>query len=219
MKNKISITFLLIITTFSCKTKEQKTVSNPNIKIEWTTDLKGDFSFKENWSYKEGVYKNSHGQVSCDGNCPAAINRMKDNTGKIYKDSLQAFYKLIDTTHVYHSLKSENRMYEYSGTDFIEFKKLKNGTIKGESQNNVSTHSNLILELKNNSLTASVYFNSIRDLGIHTFPLKSGTIKIDKTLFEKGIVKAVFDFEFVNTLETDKKLFWKGNIFSIIITE
>jgi len=219
MKNKILIICSLIITIISCKTIDKKTVTNPCIIIEWTTDLKGDFSFKENWSYKEGVYKNSHGQLSCDGSCPVAIDRMKDNTGKIYKASLKAFYKLIDTTHIYHSLKSENKMYEYSGTDYIHFKKLKNGTIKGESQNNVSTHSNLIIDLKNNSCTASVYFNSIRDLGINTFPLKSGTIKIDKTLFENGIIKAVFDFEFVNTLETNKQLYWKGNIYSKIITE
>jgi len=200
MKNKILIICSLIITTISCKTIDKKTVTNPSIEIEWTTVLKGDFSFKENWSYKEGVYKNSHGQLSCDGSCPVAIDRMKDNTGKIYKDSLKALHKLIDTTHVYHSLKSENKMYEYSGTDYIEFKKLKNGIIKGESQSNVSTHSNLMLELKNDSCTALVYFNSIRDLGVHTFPLKSGTIKIDKPLFENGIIKAVFDFEFVNTL-------------------
>ncbi|WP_282049773.1 hypothetical protein [Maribacter aquivivus] len=219
MKNKLSIILLLLLTAISCKTIEKKTVTHPSIEIEWTTDLKSDFSFKENWSYKEGVYKNSHGQLSCDGSCPAAIDRMKDNTGKIYKDSLQAFYKLIDTTHVYHSLRSENRMYEYSGTDYIEFKKLKNGTIKGESQSNVSTHSNLIIELKNNSCNASVYFNSIRNIGINTFPLKSGTIKIDKALYESGIVKAVFDFEFVNTLETDNQLYWKGKIYSNIITE
>ncbi|WP_036153209.1 hypothetical protein [Maribacter forsetii] len=214
MKNIILFTLLLVLTVISCKTIGKKTDTNPSIEIDWTTDLKGDFSFKEKWSYKEGVYKNSHGQLSCDGDCPAAIDRMKDKSGKIYKDSLSEFYKIIDTTHVYHSLISENRMYEYSGIDFIEFKKLKNGTILGESVSNVSTHSNLIIALKNNSCTASVYFNSIRDLGVHTFPLKSGTIKIDKTLFENGIIKAVFDFEFINTLETDKQLYWKGNMYS-----
>ncbi|SHJ95348.1 hypothetical protein SAMN04488007_2062 [Maribacter aquivivus] len=219
MKNKLSIILLLLLTALSCKTIEKEIDSNNTINIEWTSELKGDFSFKENWSYKEGVYKNSHGQLSCDGSCPVAIDRMKDNTGKIYKDSLQAFYKIIDTTHVYHSLKSENRMYEYSGTNYIEFKKLKNGTIKGESQSNVSTHSNLIIELKNDSCTASVYFNSIRDLGINTFPLKSGTIKIDEALYESGIIKAVFDFKFINILETDNQLYWKGNIYSKIITE
>ncbi len=187
---------------------------SPVIKIEWVKNLEGDFSFKEKWNYPEFIYKNSFGQLSCDGSCPNEIDRMKDANGKIYKDSLKAFYKIIDTTHIFHSLKSKNRMYEYSGTHFIEFKKLKNGTIKGKSFDNVSTHSRLIIELQNDSCTAWVDFNSIRDLGEHIFPLKTGTIKIDKTLFKKGIVKAIFDFQFKNTLEPNEKLFWKGQIYS-----
>ena len=29
--------------------------------------LTGDFSFKDNWSYPEGVYWNEFGQLSCEG--------------------------------------------------------------------------------------------------------------------------------------------------------
>ncbi|PIE50519.1 MAG: hypothetical protein CSA38_02670 [Flavobacteriales bacterium] len=187
-----------------------------SIKIEWTKNLKGDFSFKEKWSYQEGIYKNQFGQLSCDGNCPIEIDGMKDEFGKINKDSLQSFYKMIDTTHVFHSLYSNNRMYEYSGTNFIEFEKLENGIIRGKSTNNASTHSNLVLELKNNLCSAFVELNSIRNLGKNKFPLKSGNIKIDKNLFEKGIVKAKFHFKFKNVIEPDKELFWNGMIYSKI---
>ncbi len=216
MKFKFIIILLLFLIGASCKTIEKETESTHKIKIEWTENIEGDFSFKEKWSYEEGIYENSFGQLSCDGICPEEIDRMKDEYGKIYKDSLQAFYKIIDTTHIFHSLKSENRMYEYSGTNFIEFQKHENGIIKGKSMNNVSTHSNLILELQNDLCYAYVIFNSIRNLGENHFPLESGNIKIDKTLFENGIIKAEFDFKFENTLESDKELFWNGKIYSEI---
>jgi hypothetical protein len=220
MKIKFAIILFFILIGISCKTTEKKTDLNHKIKIEWTNNLEGDFSFKKEWSYQEGVYKNRHGQLSCDGICPIEIDRMKDGSGKIYQDSLQAFYKIIDTTHIFHSLKSENKMYEYSGTSFIEFKKQKNGIIKGKSINNVSTNSSLNIELQNNSCNAFVIYNSIRrDIGINNFPLKSGAIKIDKVLFENGIIKAVFNFTFENTLEPENELFWKGKIYSKVNTE
>lgn len=211
--------FFFVLIGISFKTIENINNSNQKIRIEWTNNLEGDFSFKEKWSYKEGVYRNRHGQLSCDGICPIEIDRMKDSSGKIYQDSLKAFYTIIDTTHIFHSLESENKMYEYTGTDFIEFKKYKNGIVKGKSKDNISTHSILAIELQNDSCNAFVIFNSIKDLGINNFPLKSGTIKIDKMLFENGIIKAIFNFKFENTLASEKELFWKGKIYSKINTE
>ena len=218
MKIAFGIISLFLLIGISCKTTEKETNAAHTIKIVWVENLAGDFSFKEKWNYPEFVYKNEFGQLSCDGDCPIEIDRMKDESGKIYKDSLQVFYEMIDTTHVFHSLKSENRMYEYSGTDFIVFRKHENGIVKGKTLNNVSTHSYLILELQNDLCAAYVVFNSIRDLGENHFPLESGNIKIDKTLFENGIIKAAFDFKFKNTLEPDKELFWKGKIYSEIET-
>ena len=219
MKIKFVLLLFLASIAISCKKAKKETESSNKIKIEWIQNLEGDFSFKEKWSYPEGVYKNRHGQLSCDGICPIEIDRMKNESGKIYQDSLQAFYKIIDTTHVFYSLKSENRMYEYSGTNYIEFKKQKNRIMKGKSLSNVSTHSNLIIELQKDSCNAFVMLNSIRDLGKNSFPLESGNIKIDKTLFVNGIIKAVFDFKFENNIEAEKELFWKGKIYSKIIVE
>lgn len=219
MKTKLGIISFLFLIGISCETIEKETNSDDRINIEWVENLEGDFSFKEKWSYPEGVYKNRHNQLSCDGNCPIEIDRMKDESGKIYKDSLKAFYKIIDTTHIFHSLHSQNKMYEYSGTDFIDFVKQENGIVKGKSINNVSTNSSLNIELQNDSCTAFVIFNSIRGLRINNFPLKNGNIRIDKSLYQNGIIKAVFDFKFENTLESDKKLFWKGEIYSKIQTK
>ncbi|MEW7278512.1 hypothetical protein ABW636_07940 [Aquimarina sp. 2201CG1-2-11] len=216
MKAKLITIVFLILLGISFKTIEKENGSIKKIKIEWVKNLKGDFSFKEEWSYPECVFKNKFGQLTCDGICPPEIYQMKDKSGRIYKDSLQAFYKIVDTTHMSHSLKSENRMYEYVGTNFINFEKQKNGIIKGESLTGVSTHSKLMIEIENNYCSAWVDFNSIRDLGQNTFPLENETIKIDKLLFDKGIIKAVFDFSFKNTIASDEKLFWKGKIYSKI---
>ncbi|WP_158974964.1 hypothetical protein [Cellulophaga sp. L1A9] len=219
MKIKFVLLLILVLIGLSYTTAVKETNSNRKIKIEWTEHLEEDFSFKEKWSYQEFIYKNRHGQLSCDGSCPVEIDRMKDESGKIYQDSLHAFYAIIDTTHVFHSLRSKNKMYEYSGTDYIDFQKIKGGIIRGKSANNVSTNSSLIIEIQNDSCAVWVDFNSIRDLGQHNFPLENGAIKIDRNLFEQGILKAVFNFNFENTLEPNKNLFWNGQIYSSIKTE
>lgn len=185
------------------------------ITIQWSTDLQGDFSFTNNWSYQEGVYKNQFGQLSCDGFCPERTWNMKDEKGKILKDSLDIFYQLVDTTHVKHSIKSEVNMYEYSGINFIEVKRIED-RIKCITLSNASTHSRMMIELINNTCIAKVDFNSIRDLGRHTFRCKKGSILIDKNEWEKGFLKAKFDFTFENNLEKYVLLFWKGMIYAKI---
>jgi hypothetical protein len=76
------------------------------IAIQWTDHLDGDFSFKDNWSYPEGIYRNEFGQLSCDGLCPPEIYEMKDENGRIRDEQLTVFYQLVDTIHQYHSIRS-----------------------------------------------------------------------------------------------------------------
>ena len=224
MKIKFILISLLLLIGISCKTNGEKTDSENKIKIEWVENLNGDFSFKEKWNYREGIYRNQEGELRLDtGLFPpeieGMINRMKDKTGKIYKDSLTKYYKIIDTTHVFHSIKSEANVYENTVYDHMEFKKMKNGGIKGETINNVSGYSHLHIKLENEYCYAWNDFKSFRDLGNHIFNLKSGKILIDKSLFQQGIIKAKFEFNFKNTLELRKKLSWKGKIYSKIKTE
>lgn len=186
------------------------------ITIEWVDDLEGDFSFKDQWEYPEGVYRNQFGQLSCDGFCPSEIDRMKDDQGKIDPDSLAVFYQYVDTTHIVHSIQSEAWVYEWAGTHQMVFKQQENQTLLGQSAYTIATHSSLNIKIKGDQATAWVDFNSIRDLGKHRFPMQKGTLKIDRVLFEQGIVKAAFDWTFENTLEPERELYWKGRLYSTI---
>jgi len=186
------------------------------ILIQWVDSIENDFSFKDKWSYPEGVYKNKFGQLSCDGICPPEVDRMKNEEGKIYPDSLKAFYEVVDTTHLFHSIKSEAWTYEWTGTDFMTFKKQADNTIIGQTACNVSTHSSLNIKIKDDSVIAWIDFNSITELGQHKFPMTQGQIKIDSQLFDKGIIKAEFDMKFANTLNSEKEIYWKGLIYSEI---
>ncbi len=199
----------------------KKNNSENNIQIQWVENLTGDFSFNKKWSYRDGIYRNQNGELRLDtGMVPLdieeVINGMKDERGEIFKDSLHQYYKIVDTTHIFHSIKSEANVYESTAYDYIEFKKMKNGEIKGETINNVSGYSHLHIKLDKEHCYAWNDYNSIRGLGHHIFYMERGQILIDKTLFQLGIIKAEFDFNFKNTLELNEKLFWKGKIYSKI---
>ncbi|MBX3163333.1 MAG: hypothetical protein KF900_02540 [Bacteroidetes bacterium] len=217
---KIQLFILLFLSSFIGYPQSSNNKLDKNahwIKIMWTDNLSGDFSFKENWSYREeGVYVNIFGQLSCDGICPPEIDRMKNGEGKIFEDSLTVFYKVLDTTPQFHSIKSDVSTYEYFNSDFINFKKQPNNSILGWTVCNVSTHSSLNIKLVNDSLTAWIDFNSIAHLGEHIFLLKEGCFKLDKTLFSKRIIKTEFYFLFKNTIEPKNKMYWKGLIYSEI---
>jgi len=205
-----------IIVIFTCLLGFSFTVSNETnwAEIEWTDQLEGNFDFKNEWSYPEGVYRNRFGQLSCDGICPSEIDRMKDDNGSIYPDSLKAFYAVIDTTHLFHSIKSEAWTYEWADTDFMTFQQQTDHTIIGQTAWNIATHSILNIKIKDHAVTAWIEYNSIRDLGVHTFPMKQGMIKIDPQFFAQGIIKAEFDMTFHNTLDATQKMYWKGLIYS-----
>ena len=218
MKIIFKILLIGITTLISCTSRSISTKSKNENLIKWVNKLNGDFSFKNKWSYPEGIYINAYGQLSCDGFCPKRIDQMKDETGRIIEDSLEVFYSIMDTSHIYHSLKSSNKMYENSGTNFINFA-LRNNKIIGKTTTNASTHSTLTIELDDNSFDAFVDFNSIRDLGKHRFSLSNGNLEIDTMYYNEGIIKAFFEFEFHNSFDQSKELFWKGQIFSKIKKE
>ena len=224
MKINFIIFSLLFLIGISCKTNEKKDNSENRIKIEWVENLNGDFSFNEKWSYGDGIYRNQNGELRLDsGMVPEEISetitRKYDKKNRIYKDSLTEYYKIVDTTHIFHSIKSVANVYENTIYDHFEFKKMKTGEIKGETINNVSGYNHLHIKLENDYCYAWNDYKSTFDKGNHIFNLKNGRILIDKSLFKKGIIKAKFDFNFKNTLEKEKKLSWEGKIYSKIETE
>src|SRR5688572_18551370 len=117
--------FLLGFTPLSAQTTLLHTMdSGTSIPVHWKADIPGDFSFAKQWSYPIGVYKNMFDQLSCDGLCPYEIEAMKDSLGKIHPDSLEAFYRFVDTTHLYHSISETAWCYEYAGTNYMDVKQI-----------------------------------------------------------------------------------------------
>lgn len=186
------------------------------LTIEWRKDLKGDYTFANRWDYPAGVYRNEYGQLSCDGFCPSETDGMKDPKGRIFDDSLSAFYQWVDTTHQVHSLQSEAQCPEWAGTDYMVATRV-HDTIVCYSLCNAATHCSLRLKLINNTCIASVVLRSITGKNT-TYLLERGYIKIDPEELQKGILKATFQMAFGKDMRSNKPVFWKGLIYTTVQT-
>ncbi|MFD2941670.1 hypothetical protein [Flavobacterium notoginsengisoli] len=195
-----------------------QTVNQSNIlKIKWVDKLKGDFSFKNQWSYPEGIYKNDFGQLVCDGFCPSELDSMIDETGKIFKDSISAYYAIVDTTHLTHTIESVAKVWEWAGTNFIEVVQKSKDTVYAYTLNNVSTHSSLELMIVGDDCKADVLLLSITGVE-NSVGFTTGYIIIDRKFWQKGIMKAKFEFrreDFFDSI-VNKNFYWKGKIFATI---
>jgi len=209
---KAFIYALLTIGLISCENETRKS----EIQIQWAKNISGDFSFKDHWSYPEGIFINEFGQLYCDGLCPPEIVNMIDAEGRIIADSLEAFYNLIDTTHYYHSINSESNAYEWAGTDFISVKRMNKDTVICYTQNNAATHSSLNLIITENTVKPTIILNSVFLIETQIFTCIKGKMVIDKDLWKKGVLKAAFSFDFEDIERLDNPLYWKGEIYSII---
>ncbi len=208
--------FLLLFGVISCDSTAKLKLNTGEILITWHDSIAGDFSFKENWDYPEGVWKNQFGQLSCDGLCPSEVDEMKDENGRIYDDSLKAFYQLVDTTHQFHTIKLEAWTYEWAGADFVTATRINKDTVVCFTHNNVATHSSLNLTITKEKCIPTIAFNSITPTGTKIYICKSGQIKIDRNLWDKGIMKAEFDFIFDHNENPGKPMYWKGKIYAKI---
>ena len=194
-----------------------KKLNSDEVYLKWIDNLTGDFSFKDDWSYPENIYRNEFGQLSCDGFCPPETDKMKDENGRIYESALSAFYELVDTTHIYHSIQSEAWTYEWAGVNHIIAERINKDTIVCFTQNNAGTHSSLNLIITNNTVKPTIVLNSIiGGSSEKKYRCQSGKMVIDKKLWDKGILKATFEFYFYHD-ENPKKMYWKGNIYANII--
>jgi hypothetical protein len=186
------------------------------VKIKWVSSINGDFSFVNKWSYPEGIELNKYGQLSCDGFCPPEADAMIDSTGKIFKDSLTAFYKVVDTSHQYFSIQCKAWWYEWAGTDFIEAIQKSVDTVYFYTLVNAATHCSLQLNIVGDNCFTVINLNSIVKGRSANYNCTSGHITVDKNLWKKGVVKAVFSFDFEHKENPNKPIYWKGKIFTKI---
>jgi hypothetical protein len=186
------------------------------VKIQWVKKIGGDFSFQYNWSYPEGVYKNDYGQLTCDGLCPLEIDAMKDSAGRIFDDSLKAFYQLVDTTHEFYTIACEAWCYEFGEANFINVYHRGHDTFYAYTMCNAGTHSSLNLWFKGDICYATIGLNSVTPSGKSTYYAAGGWIRIDKNLWKKGTMKAEFSFDFGNPDDPSKPLHWQGRIYAPI---
>lgn len=190
----------------------QQTFSETN----WVNELKGDFSFKDKWDYAETTFKNEKGQLVCDGICPEACDRMKDSTGTIIKDSVSAYYKLIDTTHVFNSIACDAWCYEYAGTDRVMVLRKNADTVFCSTECSPATHCSLNLLIVGKECTPKINLVSVKPNGKAVFFVTQGHITIDRLMWEKGILKAEFDYLFDDPEARQKQVYWKGKIYAPI---
>ena len=214
MNKGLIVAFLIVVSVPICSGQSDSvdvTIKRVPAQLLVKNLSGGQFDFQNDWSYPENVFVNQWGQLSCDWMCPPEIDRMKDVNGRIYDDSLTAYYQIIDTTHLPHTISCETSLYEYTGTHFIQFRETEDGIV-GTTTSNASTHSVLTIQLVNGVCYAWVDFNSIRDLGQQRFELLTGRIILDKSSYETGIIKGSFDFRFRNHIDASVPLFWRGTI-------
>jgi|GEM_PF-997044 len=210
---------LLIAALISCGGVARKNHESGIVEIQWVDDLYGDFSFKDNRSYPEGIFMNEFGQLVCDGFCPPGVENMRDENGRIFADSVESYYNLVDTTPLFHSIQSEAETYEWVGTDFITVKRINKDTVNCFTLNNVSTHSSLNLMITGNTVRPTIVLESITSLDATIYDCSGGKMIIDKNLWKEGVLKASFDFNFIDSENSDKPMYWKGNIYANILEE
>ncbi len=166
-----------------------------------------------------GGYKNEYGQVSCDGFCPDKAESMKDSMEKIYPDSLASFYRLIDTTHQYHSAWCKSDCFEFGDANYIEVQKKSKDTVVCYTMCNASTHCSLRMVIVKDYCFAKVQLRSVSDGRNYqtpkAFSATVGIMVIDKTLWEKGILKASFNF-YLTSQSHIRKINWQGKAYKKI---
>lgn len=199
--------------------------SNPNVpdgaknplKINWVQEMPGNFSFRHKWSYPENIFRNKYGQLICDGNCPSRADGMRNAKGKIFKDSLEVYYQLIDTSHQYHALESKCNCGEWPGEHFIQVQRTVGDTIECFTKGSVSTHCLFKMTIVGDDCYPQLKLNSIVPNSDVVYQFKDGYMLIDQNLWQKGILQANFRFIFTNPKRPEKDIYWSGKMYKEIL--
>lgn len=193
------------------------TRSSTAVEVHWKERLIGDFSFTSDWSYEDNVFKNQFGELTCEVDCSERLSAMLDEDGRIFPDSIEAYYSLFDTTHFYHTLASEAFAYEWVGSDFATAVRTSPRSIEVFSHINVGTHSSLVLRVTGSTCVPIVELNSITPLGRVDFSCTGGRVEFEQVAWDSGMVRAEFDLTFNNPISPDEPLSWKGRIFTPLL--
>ena len=218
MRNATIIKGVLLL-CFCMTILDQKLISQTSsrpTKINWVNNINDNFSFTKKWSYPEGVYKNKYGQLVCDGFCPEGIENMTDRNNRINKDSLKAYYQIVDTSHLFHTISCDAWCYEWAGIDFINVFRISDDTLYCATQLNAATHCSLQLIISNDTCIAIINLLSIVAGRKAKYFCTNGEITIDKNLLKQGFFKAKFNFNFAHPENPKKAIFWRGKIYTAI---
>jgi hypothetical protein len=118
------------------------------------------------------------------------------------------------------SLECETNSYEYAGISKISADRINKTNVHCYTLSNGATHSILDFTIVCDKIkNARIELNSIlarNGKSRFIYPCNGGFIKIDKTLFQKGILKAEFDMKFDNPEIPKETMYWKGKIYTKI---
>jgi len=135
----------------------------------------------------------------------------KNWTFVIWLDKLSGDFSFAKTQ----SISCDAWCYEWAGTNSVTAKFKNKDTVECYTHMNEATHCSLNLIISKDTCIPKVVLKSIVPNRDKIYPYQTGYIKVDKTLWKQKILKAEFDFEFLND-ENDKKVFWKGKIYTRI---
>jgi hypothetical protein len=212
---KKGIALLLLVVTFAINYSFQEKPSDVVIPISWFNNLKGDFSFAQEWSFAENVGMNDAQQIACIENCSEQIEAMTDRNGLIKSDSLDAYYKIVDSTRHYHTIESRCTIDGWKPTHFIKIRKYGDFAIEGHTVTDSNSKCSLCFRISNNQFTAWVY-KKMDGGGTKIIRVNGGKLFLDELAFSKGIFKATFSFTFESEVNSFKALFWSGKIYARI---
>ncbi len=188
------------------------------VPVSWVDKLPGDFSFRYQWHYPENVFRNTCGQLGCDGMCTEEIQKMLNKNGCIYTRYLPEFYRIIDTSHQYRSISCDAWCYEYGEALYVKAEKVEKDVVKCWTMCNAGTHCSLHLDFVKDSCLAYIVLRSVTTMPVTTFYVNRGYINVDREQWAKGILKAEFDLKFYDTFNPRGKfpVLWRGKIYKRI---
>ena len=192
--------------------------------IEWLDLPDSSFAFRKNWKYDEFVSKDDEGHFhNNSGDVP---DNMRDRNGNILKDSLAPFFKIVDTTHYFHTLYSEtNHLPEFGDAFYASAEHLAgNDTTFCYTHDNISTHSSLYFALIGDLKQVKLVCNSIiakendKNNGHYVFTSDKFYLTIDPTAWKRDTLKACFTVYFQDTIyhKNPTEMSWTGKIYTPI---